>query len=746
MAEPCNRPLCPGFVEETGFCDAHGHSQLPTGPPDAGSRPETRPDSAFRPNLAGAESELFSLPVFDFPDPSDRVLSNPEIPVRGRCTNCHRWIESHKSKGFCPYCRHRYSFLPSLHPGDLVGGQYNVIGCFARGGFGWVYLARDKNLDDNFVVLKGLIDTGNAALAAAERRALTMLDHPNIVRIFNFVTHPDQHTREQRDYIVMEYVDGRVLSEVQRVAAAGGAPLGGPLQVEHVIVCGLQILAAFDYLHGRGLLYCDMKPDNVIVRPGQHGERVNRVKLIDLGAVRRADDRVTVIIGTPEYQVSPAEISQHGLTTRSEIWTVGATLDRLFQVTVDRAEQRAGGTSPVAMGLESFRLVLDRAGQQQLERRFASAAEMAEQLKGVHREISALRDGIARPEPSAVFAPTAALLDAGLGVVPPLERWAAGSDRPAPLTDGRPAPATVPATLPVPRVDPDDPAADFLAAADAPDPRGLLAMLRTFEQDSVEVEFARCRAHLELGEVDQAAGRARRATRLLAGAAGHDWRVSWHAGLVALGQRDVAAARDRFDAVYRDVPGEEAPKLALGYCAECTGELDRAEVLYRAVWLRDRLQAGAAFGLARIQLARGDRAGAVAVLGGVPKVSRHSGAAVVAQVLVLSGRLPAGSPRPADLRQAVDRLRELYGDGDHTGDAGDRLTAIVREAAFDWTTDNAAPLPVDGGDFLGDHPDAAKLRRLLEQSYQDLAQQARDADTHAALVDRANAVRPMTFI
>jgi serine/threonine-protein kinase PknG len=716
----------------------------------------TTPDSATRPTQSGSSSELLSLPVFEFPDPSSRILNTPQVPEKDRtCGKCGTAVgrsyagQLPPGEGFCPSCGHPYSFLPSLRDGDLVAGQYKVIGCFARGGLGWVYLARDSNLDDNLVVLKGLIDVGDAALVAAERRALTMLDHPNIVRIFNFVTHPDSRTGEPREYIVMEYVDGLVLSDVKKQSAEGGAPLGEPLRVEHVIVCGLQILAAFDYLHGRQLLYCDMKPENVIVRSGQHGERVNRIKLIDLGAVRKIGDHISKIIGTGGYQVERAEIKNRGLTVQSDIHTLGVTLRQLFQVTVDLTEQRAV-SRPVAVGLESFRRVLARATHEQPDHRFSSAAQMADQLRGVYREIASLRDGKPRPEASTVFAPTAVLLDAGLGSVPSLDRWVRSDwsiDGAAPLANGRPVPTAAAVGLSVPRVDPDDPAADFLAAVDAPDPRRLLDKLSADEHDSIEIQFVRCRAHLELGELDGATDSARRANGMLGGAAEHDWRMSWHNGLLALARGEIDTAEDEFDAVYGALPGEEAPKLALGYCAEVRGEVARAEELYRAVWRRDRLQTSAAFGLARIRLSRGDRAGAVTLLDGVPKVSRHADAAAIARVLILSGRLSQAPLTADDLREAADRLPSVYLDGgDDSGDARDRLTTVVREAAFGWTRDDGRPLPVDGGAAFGNQPDEGALRRLLEQSYHALARQARDADSHGVLVDRANAIRPMTFL
>src|SRR5205823_4973415 len=178
------------------------------------------------------------------PDPSSRVLTDPRVPQRARrCGNCAADLgrgyggEPPLEEGYCTACGRPYAFVPTLHKDDLVGGQYRVIGCFARGGFGWVYLATDTNLDDNLVVLKGQIDAGDTEVSRVERLTLRMADHPNIVRIFNFVSHPDQPAHARREYIVMEYVDGFPLSEVIEQVQRGDTPLGEPLRVEHVIVC-----------------------------------------------------------------------------------------------------------------------------------------------------------------------------------------------------------------------------------------------------------------------------------------------------------------------------------------------------------------------------------------------------------------------------------------------------------------------------------------------------------------------------
>lgn len=745
---PCDRPGCPGTIGATGFCDTCFRRARSAPRSESGA---TGSASVVRSTTqVGSGSELLSLPVFTFPDPSSRILTNPRVPERERkCVNCGAEVgqalqgQPALSEGWCGVCGHPFSFLPSLHEGDLVADRYKVAGCFARGGLGWVYLAYDTSLNDKPVVLKGLIDVGDALLAQAELRALVMMDHPNIVRVLNFVRHPDPRRRESREYIVLEYVDGLVLNDVMEQCARGGTPLGEPLHVEHVIVCALQILTAFDYLHERGLLYCDMKPHNVIVRSGQHGERVNRIKLIDLGAVRQQGDRLSKIIGTPPYQVDRAEIDARGLTVQSDVHTLGVTLDEVYRVTVDWADQRE--TSPVAAGLESFRRVIGRATHKDPDRRFASAAEMSDQLTGVHREIAALRDGRPRPAPSTVFVPSARLLDAGLGSVPHLERWLRDGADP-PLTGAPPAPVTAVVSLPEPLPDPNDPNAGFLAAAESDEPRRLLDKLDAHEPDSIELRFARCRALLGLGDVDWAQASVERATALLGGSAARDWRRNWHHGLIALARGDIEAARLAFEAVYDALPGEQAPKLALGYCAEAQVRPTQAERLYQAVWRRDRLAAGAAFGLARIRLAGGDRAGAVEVLGEVPKNSRYVDAAAIAIVTVYCGVLRAGPPTATDLAAAAAWLPRVYLDGgEDSGDARDRLTALVREAALGWVREHGRRLPADGGLVFGAQPDETALCGLLEQSYRALARQARDAHTHGVLLDRANAIRPMSF-
>lgn len=709
------------------------------------------------------DAGLVSLPDLELPDPASRILTDPKVPERSRIcgkNGCKAAVgRSYRgqpalTEGYCPQCGTRFSFTPKLSAGDLVAGQYEVVGCLDRGGLGWVYLAKDTHLDGNYVALKGLINTNDAhalALAVSERRFLTTLDHPNIVRIINFVTHPDPHSGELTGYIVMEYVGGLSLGEVKARAVQQQEPLGGSLLVEYIIAYGREILAAFEYLHNHGLLYCDMKPSNVI-------RSRNRIKIIDLGAVRGLDDRQSPIVVTPGYQVSSQEIDTRGLSVQSDIHTVGKTLEELFGVSADRLAEREGGpgNGPIWFGMESFRRVLERATHEQAQRRFPSAAAMSEQLRGVLREILALRDGRPRPEPSTVFTVTAALLDSGLGMVPALARWTATravetAARRDVLLAGRPAASAVAVGLPVPQVEADDPAADFLATVSATASRRLVDKLSAFRQESVEIQLCGCRAHIELAELDEAQGCLDRAEKILQESAEYDWRIAWHHGLLALVEGKVEQAEPKFADVYRALPGEDAPKLALGFCHEQLGRSAQAERCYEAIWRRDRSQASAAFGLARICLNRADRAGAVAILDEVPEVSRHYDAARIAAVRVHAGRLAPGQgsgtglPAAADFDEVVRRLPALYLDGgDEEGDSRDRLTAAVRETALAWVRETGGTGQRDGGKILGSPISERGLRVLLEQSFRTLARQARNADDHGVLVDLANAVRPET--
>ncbi|WP_443053244.1 tetratricopeptide repeat protein [Streptomyces sp. IBSBF 3010] len=790
---------------------------------------------------------LVQVPDVPRPDPRTAVMENPEVPERKRfCSRSDcgapvgrsRGDRPGRTEGFCTKCGHPYSFVPKLEAGDVVHGQYEVAGCLAHGGLGWVYLAVDKAVSDRWVVLKGLLDTGDQdAMAAAisERRFLAEIEHSNIVRIYNFVEHLDQRTGSLDGYIVMEYVGGKSLKEIanERRTPAGKRD---PLPVEQACAFGIEALEALGHLHSRNLLYCDFKVDNAI-------QTEDQLKLIDMGAVRRMDDEESAIYGTVGYQAP--EVAEVGPSVASDLYTVARTLAVLtfdFQgytnVFVDSLPDP--DNIEVFRSYESFYRLLVRATDPDPARRFASAAEMAEQLTGVLREVVSLQSGRPRPALSTLFgaelrvtdtelfadgtgevsrlgartdaasggrsgrrrggaaapAPAAATPPGGIpGALPagpppasptgaapvpsaathvrtpggagtgpgPLP-YAPAASVPAPRSPvPSPGAAPVPAgsgaprlagldvrgtslALPVPRVDASDPNAGFLAGVMASAPAELIAALQAVPAASLETRLRELRARLEMGDLAAAA----QTLAELEGQHADDWRVVWYRGLTSLVAGDKENAALSFDAVYDAFPGEPAPKLALGICAEVLGQLDNAAEYYRLVWLTDPSFVSAAFGLARVQIAAGDRSSAVRTLESVPEASIHYTAARIAAVRARLRERAPDEPLMADLTAASAQVSALSGLG-LDAVRRERLSTEVLGTALDWVLSGSPSGPQPAGPhgpgtLLGSELDERGLRFGLERAYRMLARLAEPGAERIELVERANRFRPRTWV
>ncbi|MDX3874113.1 tetratricopeptide repeat protein [Streptomyces europaeiscabiei] len=795
---------------------------------------------------------LVQVPDVPRPDPRAMVLETAEVPERKRfCSRSDcgapvgraRGERPGRTEGFCTKCGHPYSFVPKLHAGDIVRGQYEVVGCLAHGGLGWVYLAIDRAVSDRWVVLKGLLDTGDQdAMAAAisERRFLAEIEHSNIVRIYNFVEHLDQRTGSLDGYIVMEYVGGKSLKEIanDRRTTDGRRD---PLPVEQACAYGIEALEALGHLHSRNLLYCDFKVDNAI-------QTEDQLKLIDMGAVRRMDDDESAIYGTVGYQAP--EVADVGPSVASDLYTVARTLAVLtfdFQgytnVFVDSLPDP--DNIEVFRQYESFYRLLVRATDPDPARRFASAQEMSEQLTGVLREVVSLQTGRARPALSTIFGPEVKVTDTelfakldwdvsrlGTRVIPvgkglrrgkavaarnggsapaspagnggsssasparnggspsgtparnggspsgtPARNGGSPSGTPALPTGGA---ATVPArltreldtaaaalALPVPRVDPGDPNAGFLAGLMASAPTELITALHSAPSGSLELRLRELRSRLEMGEFTIALATLDALER------DHpdDWRVVWYRGVAALATGDHENAALSFDAIYDAFPGEPAPKLALGLCAEVLGQLDNAAEYYRLVWTTDPSFVSTAFGLARVRLTAGDRQNAVHTLESVPEASIHYTAARVAAVrarlrhrteatpgsgAVPSGTLSSGTARSEAVPDApfLDDLIAAAGQVEALGGYGldavrrEQLSTEVLGCALDWVLSGGQGVAPPAGErvLLGSALDERGLRFGLERSYRTLARLAQGGEERIDLVERANRYRPRTWV
>ncbi|GAB2534219.1 serine/threonine protein kinase PknG [Nocardia heshunensis] len=701
---------------------------------------------------------MVKVPSVPRKDPAEAVLTDAEVPESHRdCGKCGRPVgrsrdgKPGRAEGFCPHCGTKFSFTPKLGRTDVVGGQYEVLGPLAHGGLGWIYLAVDHKVDDRPVVLKGLLNTGDVdamRAAVAEKRFLAQVDHPNIVRIYNFAedTGPDG---KPVGYIVMEYVGGKSLKQLLREQRTADQRYLPPARAIAYI---LEMLPAMEYLHERGLAYCDFKPDNVM-------QTEEQLKLIDLGAVISLHDQNETIYGTPGYQAK--EIAETGPTVASEVYTVGRTLAALIMrippVNNELGPLPGPDTEPLMAKHESLYRFLVRATDADPDARFTSMTEMSDQLTGILREVLADEDGRPRPGLSTRFGPPRAVFGVG--------------DR---LPDD---PRAIIAALPVPLVDPGDSGAALLASTSAGTPADLereltagLASVVTGQGESVEIPLRLIRAALEFGDPDDALRRLDEVGDALGG----DWRLTWYAGQARLLQRDWPAAAAEFDALYSALPGEAAPKLALAVTAElmaAAAEMlaveqeqsapngkhavpavpipgadpaparERATRYYDMVWGTDRTFTSAAFGAARMRRAVGDRGGAVTVLDQVDTASavhHEAGVTAVETLLAVSDSSQLTEQLVRDAGKRIDSL---------TLDSKRRAAQArmgVLDAALRWL--QLGRVPADHSPLLGVALDQQGVRTGLERCYRDLAHETDDMWERIALVEQANAVRPRTLL
>ncbi|WP_099023165.1 serine/threonine-protein kinase PknG [Mycolicibacterium palauense] len=719
---PTQRPVGTQAIFRPDFDDSEplSHPTVDTEPTDTTT--VTRAIAPTR-RIGGGLVEIPRVPEID---PLSALMTNPVVAESKRfCWNCGKPVGRSSpdgralSEGWCPHCGSPYSFLPQLGPGDMVADQYEIKGCVAHGGLGWIYLAVDHNVNERPVVLKGLVHSGDAeaqAIAMAERQFLAEVAHPSIVKIFNFVEHSDKHG-EPVGFIVMEYVGGTSLKQAK----------GQRLPVSQAIAYMLEILPALGYLHSIGLCYNDLKPENIMLTGDQ-------LKLIDLGAVSRINS-YGYLYGTPGYQAP--EIVRTGPTVQTDIYTVGRTLAALtLQMRTRRGRYVPGlpEDDPVLQRYDGFARLLRRAIDPDPRRRFASADEMSAQLLGVLREVVAVDTGVPRPGLSAVFSPSRSTFGVDL-LIAHTDVYLDGQPHSEKLTA-----AEIVTALPVPLVNPTDVGAAVLSATVLSSPVQTLDSLRAARHgaldsegidlsESVELPLMEVRALLDLGDV----AKATRKLDDLAARVGWPWRLVWFRAVSELLSADYDSATKHFTEVLDILPGELAPKLALAATAELAGNTDE-EKFYKTVWNTDNGVISAGFGLARAQSVAGERQAAVRTLDQVPPTSRHfTTARLTSAVTLLSGR-SSKELTEQQLRDAARRVEALP----DTEPRVLQLRALVLGTAMDWITDHEA----SSNHILGFPFTQHGLQLGVEASLRALARAAPTQAHRYALVDMANTVRP----
>ncbi len=291
-------------------------------------------------------------------------------------------------------------------PGDrLIGkefGRYVVQSRLAEGGMGIVYLALDTQLGRD-VALKVLpqyfsMDLERVIRFRREARATSLLNHPNIVTVF------EVGQLDGCEFIVTEFVEGRTLRDLIRQ---------GPIPLVEMLKIASQVAGALEAAHKAGIIHRDIKPENVMLRPDGY------VKVLDFGlakltdtarrtpsgnvAFEPADTNHTVpgvIMGTVAY-MSPEQAEGLPTDARTDIWALGVLLFEMASGKVPFSGPTASHTIVAILEhdpddlehlLPELRPIVETALQKDRALRFQSAQEMLVALDDVKRRLGYVSD------------------------------------------------------------------------------------------------------------------------------------------------------------------------------------------------------------------------------------------------------------------------------------------------------------------------------------------------------------------
>jgi serine/threonine-protein kinase len=269
-------------------------------------------------------------------------------------------------------------------------GRFKVIDELGRGAMGVVYRAHDSALGRT-VAIKTIALTGNAAERDVhegrflqEARAAGSIGHPSIITIYDVGREGDIA------FIAMELLEGHDLRELIRDVSL--------MPTRSVAIAAL-VADGLAYAHERGVVHRDIKPGNIMVLPD------GRVKIMDFGIARLHQPTVKtqtgVLLGSPQY-MSPEQIVGQPFDHRSDIFSLGLVLYEMLtgvkpfqgedipELMFKVANMPATPPSHIAPDLPPvIDYIIARALKKKADERYASAAELAKDLREAAREVAA---------------------------------------------------------------------------------------------------------------------------------------------------------------------------------------------------------------------------------------------------------------------------------------------------------------------------------------------------------------------
>jgi len=275
---------------------------------------------------------------------------------------------------------------------DLIGrdffGEYTIVDRLGEGGMGAVYLAEQNSIDQK-IALKVLHAESAESDEVVQRfhreaKVISMLAHPNIVRVFIF-----GRTDDDLLFLAMEFVEGIELRE-----KLDGTPVDELMAIKVM----KQVCSAVAAAHDHNIIHRDLKPENILLTT--HRGEDNYVKILDFGIAKlkhpdgQQGPQLTqagIVYGTPEY-LSPEQAQADDLDHRTDIYALGCILFEMLtgQVPFDAESSveilkqkvfqdppKPSDFAPVAPTMEELILT---AMAQDRDHRFDDALEMFDAL------------------------------------------------------------------------------------------------------------------------------------------------------------------------------------------------------------------------------------------------------------------------------------------------------------------------------------------------------------------------------
>ncbi len=263
-----------------------------------------------------------------------------------------------------------------LPPQSFLAGRYIILQRVGQGGMAAVYKGTDTKRN-RIVAIKEMSQDGlspseiqeSIASFKSEADLLTKLDNPNLPKFYQ------EFSENTRHYLVMEFVEGQTLEQIQTKEYKGGI-----VSEARVMKWAAQLCDALGYLHMQRppIIFRDLKPANIMITPQ------DQVKLIDFGIARVFQpnrSRDTQALGTPGY-APPEQYGKAQTDPRADIYALGCTLYQLLSgyetARTPFALPPLNSRNPLVS--PHIQLAIEKATRLDREKRYATMAEFKQAL------------------------------------------------------------------------------------------------------------------------------------------------------------------------------------------------------------------------------------------------------------------------------------------------------------------------------------------------------------------------------